>query len=139
MILLSNSVLKMSNFKSKKMTSSYFTWWFFLFEEKFRNINYLHHFLYISVYVLAALLTDFILVPDFSHERFLQINLQNGSIVKLPISASAPGIVFDKVSKTLFYSDIQQKTIMSTTLHGKNSSLIYTIGNIYRQGRSIHW
>nr|XP_022323823.1 low-density lipoprotein receptor-related protein 4-like isoform X2 [Crassostrea virginica] len=86
-----------------------------------------------------ALLTDFILVPDFSHERFLQINLQNGSIVKLPISASAPGIVFDKVSKTLFYSDIQQKTIMSTTLHGKNSSLIYTIGVAFASRLAIDY
>ena len=138
----------MSNFKSKKMTSSYFTWWFFLFEKCLKQfqcfhipyiLNFLLHFLYISVYVLDALLTDFILVPDFSHERFLQINLQNGSIVKLPISASAPGIAFDKVSKTLFYSDIQKKTIMSTTLHGKNSSLIYTIGNIERKDSSIHW
>ncbi|XP_078326898.1 low-density lipoprotein receptor-related protein 6-like isoform X2 [Crassostrea virginica] len=75
-----------------------------------------------------VLLTNFIIVPDFSHQRFLQINLQNGSIVKLPIIATAPGIAFDKVTKTLFYSAIQRKTIMSTTLHGENSSLIYTIG-----------
>ena len=83
-----------------------------------------------SFYVLDVLLTNFIIVPDFSHQRFLQINLQNGSIVKLPITATAPGIAFDKVTKTLLYSDIKTKTIMSTTLHGKNSSLVYTIGNM---------
>ena len=95
-----------------------------------RIIFFIFIFQKMSFYVLDALLTNFIIVPDFSHQRFLQINLQNGSIVKLPIIATAPGIAFDKVTKTLFYSAIQKKTIMSTTLHGENSSLIYTIGNI---------
>ena len=80
-------------------------------------------------YFKDQLMENFIIVTDVSHKRLLQINLKNGSIVKLPITATVPGIAFDKVTKTLFYSDRERKTIMSTTLHGHNSSLIYTTGN----------
>ena len=80
-------------------------------------------------YFKDQLMENFIIVTDVSHQRLLQINLQNGSIVKLPVTATAPGIAFDKVTKSLFYSDIIRKTIMSSTLHGHNSSLIYTTGN----------
>nr|XP_022322606.1 low-density lipoprotein receptor-related protein 4-like [Crassostrea virginica] len=85
------------------------------------------------------LMENFIIVTDVSHERLLQINLKNGSIVKLPITATVPGIAFDKVTKTLFYSDRERETIMSTTLHGHNSSLIYTTGFAYADRFAIDY
>lgn len=72
----------------------------------------------------------FIVVADYFHERILQISLQTGSLFKLPITGHSPtGIVFDRSTKTLFYSEVKSKTIMSTSLHGKGTTLFYRIGN----------
>lgn len=73
---------------------------------------------------------DFIVIADYSHDRILQINLNNGSLLKLPITVnSGAGIAFDKSTKALLFSEIYTRTIMSTTLHGKETTLIYKIGN----------
>ena len=72
----------------------------------------------------------FIVVADIFHGRILQISLQTGSLLKLPITGHRPtGIVFDRSTKTLFYSELKSKTIMSTSLHGKGTTLFYRIGN----------
>ena len=72
----------------------------------------------------------FIVVADFFHGRILQISLQTGSLLKLPITGHEPsGIDFDRSTKTLFYSEIASKTIMSTSLHGKGTTLFYRTGN----------
>ena len=52
-------------------------------------------------------------------------------MVKLPIAATTNDIAFDQAIKTLFYTDKQKKTIMSTTLYGTKSLLIQKIGNTY--------
>ena len=73
----------------------------------------------------------FIVIADFSHERVLQISLQTGSLLKLPITVhDTSGIAFDRSTKTLFYSDITTKTILFTSLHGKGTTLFYRTGNI---------
>lgn len=72
--------------------------------------------------------SNFIAVMDYSHQRILQIDLETGAVVKFPLSISrSTGLAFDKSTKTLFFSSIE-KTIMSTTLHGKNTMLFFTIG-----------
>ena len=71
------------------------------------------------------------MVTDYSHGRLLQFSLQNGSIVKLPIDATTNDIAFDQGTKTLFYTDKQKKTIMSTTLYETQSSLIHKTGNTH--------
>lgn len=73
------------------------------------------------------------MVTDYSHGRLLQISLQNGSIVKLPIDATTNDIAFDQGTKTLFYTDKQKKNIMSTNLYGTQSSLIHKTGNTYKR------
>nr|XP_022325448.1 low-density lipoprotein receptor-related protein 4-like [Crassostrea virginica] len=78
-----------------------------------------------------ALITNFIMVTDYSHGRLLQISLQNGSIVKLPIDATTNDIAFDQGTKTLFYTDKQKKNIMSTNLYGTQSSLIHKTGSAH--------
>lgn len=65
---------------------------------------------------------------DYSHQRILQIDLKTGAVVKLPLSISrSTGLAFDKSTKTLFFSSINQ-TIISTSLHGKNTMLFCTLG-----------
>lgn len=75
------------------------------------------------------LLANFIAVTDYTHGRILQIDLNNGGIVKLPLSIDKPpGLAFDKSTMMLFYSDSSTNTITSTTLHGKRT-LFLTTGN----------
>lgn len=79
------------------------------------------------------LTSNFIAVTDNSHGRVLQIDLQNGTVVKLPLSIKNPtGLAFDKSTKILFYSDVTEKAIISTTLHGKNKKLFYATGICFK-------
>lgn len=76
-----------------------------------------------------ALLANFIVMTDYTHGRILQIDLQTGTLVKLPLSLNRVlGVAFDKITKTLFYSETSTNTITSTTLHGENRTLFYTTG-----------
>lgn len=84
---------------------------------------------HIIVFIVDVLTSKFIAVTDFTHGRILQIELQTGNVVKLPLSIIRPkGLAFDKRTMTLFYSDALTKTIALTTLHGKNKTLIYELG-----------
>lgn len=75
---------------------------------------------------------NFIIASDYTHGRIIQVNLQAGTVVKLPLSINKPnGIVFDKTTRTLFFSDSSRNTIMTTSLHGTNKTLLYTTG-IYK-------
>ena len=80
-------------------------------------------------FLLDQLMSNFIIVTDPFHGRILQIDLQTGSVVKIPITATAFGVAFDKSSQTILYSDTVNKTIMSTTLYGKNTSILFSSGN----------
>ncbi|XP_061184431.1 low-density lipoprotein receptor-related protein 6-like [Saccostrea echinata] len=83
---------------------------------------------------------NFIIVLDYSHGRILQVDINTGNIVKLSISIqNSPGMTFDKSTMELFYSEVQTKTIMSTTLLGKNTSLIYTTGFTYADRLTIDY
>nr|XP_022326442.1 low-density lipoprotein receptor-related protein 4-like [Crassostrea virginica] len=87
-----------------------------------------------------VLMMGFIVVADYSHDRILQISLQTGSLLKLPITGHSPtGIVFDRSTKTLFYSEIESKTIMSTSLHGKGTTLFYRIGLAFASELAIDY
>lgn len=60
--------------------------------------------------LIDVLTSNFIAVTDNSHGRVLQIDLQNGTVVKLPLSIKKPtGLAFDKSTKMLFYSDVTKK------------------------------
>lgn len=79
------------------------------------------------------LLSNFILVADYTHGRILQICLQTGTVVKLPIKTKkVHGLAFDKSTKTLFYSELSTNSISYTTLHGKNTTVLYTTGLILK-------
>ncbi|XP_078326557.1 low-density lipoprotein receptor-related protein 2-like isoform X2 [Crassostrea virginica] len=87
-----------------------------------------------------VLMMGFIVVADYFHERILQISLQTGSLFKLPITGHRPtGIVFDRSTKTLFYSELKSKTIMSTSLHGKGTTLFYRIGLAFASELAIDY
>ena len=83
------------------------------------------------IFVLDILVTDFIIVTDFTHERLLQISIRNGSIVKVPINVQSPGMAVDKTAKFLYFTDINDKTIQVSTLFGKNTSTFYATGYIH--------
>ncbi|XP_056009049.1 low-density lipoprotein receptor-related protein 4-like isoform X1 [Ostrea edulis] len=84
--------------------------------------------------------TNFILVADYSHGRIVQIDISTGNLVKLPISIrTVPGIAFDKTTMEIFYSDTTTKTIMSTSLHGQNTTLFYTTGFAYADRLAIDY
>ncbi|XP_065929618.1 low-density lipoprotein receptor-related protein 6-like [Magallana gigas] len=79
-----------------------------------------------------VLASNFIAVTDNSHGRILQIDLLTGRVVKLPLSIKKPtGLALDKSTMTLFYSDVTEKAIISTTLQGKNKKLLYAPGFSY--------
>ncbi|XP_061191591.1 low-density lipoprotein receptor-related protein 6-like [Saccostrea echinata] len=83
---------------------------------------------------------NFLIVVDNSHGRILQIDINTGSLVKLPISVqSSSGIAFDRSTKELIYSDGSSKTIMSTTLHGKNTTLVYVTGYAHAERLTIDY
>lgn len=72
---------------------------------------------------------NFIVFVDSTHKRILQVDIETGNIVKLPISRTNPaGIIFDQSKMQLLYSETSAKAIMSTTLHGKNTTLVYATG-----------
>lgn len=80
-------------------------------------------------FLVDVLVAHFIAVTDYTHGRILQIDLNTGVIVKLPLTIDKPpGLAFDKSTMMLFYSDTSTNTITSTTLHGKRT-LFYTTGN----------
>lgn len=75
------------------------------------------------------LLSNFIVVTDYTHGRILQVDLQTGTVVKLPIIANkSPGLVFDKSTMMLFYCETLTKSIKYTTLQGENTTHFYTTG-----------
>lgn len=64
----------------------------------------------LGLLLIDVLTSNFIAVTDNSHGRVLQIDLQNGTVVKLPLSIKKPtGLAFDKSTKMLFYSDVTKK------------------------------
>lgn len=94
------------------------------------NVNWSSN---IGLLLIDVLTSNFIAVTDNSHGRVLQIDLQNGTVVKLPLSIKKPtGQAFDKSTKMLFNSDVTEKAIISTTLHGKNINLIHATGICYK-------
>lgn len=83
--------------------------------------------------LVDVLLSNFILVADYTHGRILQICLQTGTVVKLPIKTKkVHGLAFDKSTKTLFYSELSTNSISYTTLNGKNTTVLYTTGLILK-------
>lgn len=79
--------------------------------------------------LVDELTANFILVTDDSHRKLYQINLETGSVLKLPlIMNNVLGIAFDQLTKTLFYSENLTNTIISTTLQGENTSLVISTG-----------
>lgn len=90
-----------------------------------------------KIFILLSdvLKSNFIAVADNSHGRILQIDLQSGTVVKLPLSVTQPtGLAYDKSTMTFFYSDPTEKAILSTTLHGKNNKIFYATGTCYTFG-----
>jgi hypothetical protein len=93
----------------------------------------LHCFLrFVNLYLFSltgVLSQNFIIVADYSHGRILQVDIDTGNLVKLPISATdSSGLVFDKLKMEIFYSELATNTIMSTKLHGKTTALFHAIG-----------
>ncbi|XP_061183615.1 low-density lipoprotein receptor-related protein 2-like [Saccostrea echinata] len=88
----------------------------------------------------SAYSTNFLLVSDYSHGRILQVDISTGNIVKLPIIVKTPpGMTFDKLGMELIYSVVSSKTIMSTTLHGMNTSLVYATGFAHAERLTIDY
>lgn len=84
---------------------------------------------YISIYV-DVLQANFIVVTDHTNGRILQIDLQTGTVVKLPLAINQlVGLAFDKSTKTLIYSERSSNTITSTTLKGNKIDLFFITGN----------
>lgn len=84
------------------------------------------------ILLVDELTTNFILVTDYLHGRLYQINLETGNVLKLPQKIKkVKGLAFDQRSKTLFYSENMTKTITSTTLQGKNTTLFIATGLFY--------
>lgn len=75
------------------------------------------------------LLSNFIVVTDFTHGRILQVDLQTGTLVKIPITTNkSPGLAFDKSTMTLFYCEFPTQSIKYTTLQGENTTQFYKTG-----------
>ncbi|XP_065930463.1 low-density lipoprotein receptor-related protein 4 isoform X3 [Magallana gigas] len=87
-----------------------------------------------------VLLSNFIVVTDFTHGRILQVDFQTGTVIKLPITANrSPGLVLEKSTTTLFYCETFTKSIKYTTLQGDNTTYFYTTGSSYADRLAIDY
>lgn len=92
----------------------------------------LWRFFLLVILLVDLLSSNFILVTDYSHGRILQIDLQIGTVAKLPLSVDKPtGLAFDKSLKKLYFSDNSTHTIRSATLHRENTTVFYTPGTCF--------
>lgn len=102
---------------------------------------YIVHF----VIILSVLYEDnFILATDRIHDRIIQVDLESGHFVKLPVKADGvTGIAYEKSTDTIFFTtakDLSTAKVGSISLHGDRDPVTYATGNtsvnLYK-GRSI--
>lgn len=75
---------------------------------------------------IDVLTTNFLLVTDYTHGKIFQISIENETIVQLPLHIKKViGLAISQSTKMLYYSENSTKTITSTTLQGKNSTLLF--------------
>lgn len=87
--------------------------------------------------LLDVLQTNFIVVTDYTHGRILQISLQTGFLVKLPLSINqVVGLAFDKSTQRLIYSERWSNTITTTTLQGNKIDFFFIPGNKFFNNKS---
>lgn len=76
--------------------------------------------------------SNFILLTDLTHDRIIQVDIDTGTLVKLPFTAKgATGIAYEKLSDTIFFTstvDTFTSKVMSVSLHGKKDIVTYATG-----------
>lgn len=93
-------------------------------------IIYIVHF----VIILSVLYEDnFILATDRIHDRIIQVDLESGNFVKLPVNADgATGIAYEKSTGTIFFTtakDLSTAKVGSISLRGDRDPVTYATGN----------
>lgn len=89
------------------------------------------------IILLDVLQTNFIVVTDYTHGRILQISLQTGFLVKLPLRINqVVGLAFDKATQRLIYSERWSNTITTTTLQGNKIDFFFIPGNKFFKNKS---
>lgn len=82
--------------------------------------------------ILAVFDSNFILLTDLTHDRIIQVDIDTGTLVKLPFTAKgATGIAYEKLSDTIFFTstvDTFTSKVMSVSLHGKKDIVTYATG-----------
>lgn len=91
--------------------------------------------------ILAVFDSNFILLTDLTHDRIIQVDINTGTLVKLPYTAiGATGIAYEKLSDTIFFTstvDTFTSKVMSVSLHGKKDIVTYATGKIVNMNRIL--
>ncbi|OWF37416.1 Low-density lipoprotein receptor-related protein 4 [Mizuhopecten yessoensis] len=76
--------------------------------------------------------SNFLLVPDFSHGKLFQISTTDAQITALDIDIVEKPVhaVYDPKTSFVFWSDIDDDSIMKSTLSGRNVDIIFTAKGI---------
>ncbi|XP_065930465.1 low-density lipoprotein receptor-related protein 4-like [Magallana gigas] len=76
--------------------------------------------------------SNFMLLTDLSHDRMIQVDIDTGTLVKLPFAAiGATGIAYEKLFDTIFFTSTVNtftSKVMSVSLHGKKGIVTYATG-----------
>lgn len=97
--------------------------------------------------ILAVFDSNFMLLTDLSHDRIIQVDIDTGTLVKLPFAAiGATGIAYEKLFDTIFFTSTVNtftSKVMSVSLHGKKGIVTYATGkqvyiNNFFQGTLNH-
>ncbi|OWF37417.1 Low-density lipoprotein receptor-related protein 4 [Mizuhopecten yessoensis] len=76
--------------------------------------------------------SNFLLVPDFSHGKLFQISTTDAHITALDIDIVEKPVhaVYDPKTSFVFWSDLNDASIMKSTLSGRNVDMIFTAKGI---------
>lgn len=86
------------------------------------------------VIILSVLYDDnFILAADRIHDRIIQVDLESGNLVKIPVKVvGVTGVAYEKSTGTIFYTtskDLFSARVGSISLRGDRDPVTYATGN----------
>lgn len=88
------------------------------------------------VIILSVLYDDnFILAADRIHDRIIQVDLESGNLVKIPVKVvGVTGVAYEKSTGTIFYTtskDLFSARVGSISLRGDRDPVTYATGNTW--------
>lgn len=94
------------------------------------------------VIILSVLYDDnFILAADRIHDRIIQVDLESGNLVKIPVKVvGVTGVAYEKSTGTIFYTtskDLFSARVGSISLRGDRDRVTYATGFQYSESLAL--